>query len=75
MTYRDPPPPRTAALVLTTAGGDILGALSSLPVATPWWQDVAPVVDAFRERYAFEATILRLLEAERAAPPGGRVAG
>lgn len=73
MTYREPPPPRAAALVLTTAGGDILGALPSLPVATPWWQDAGPVVDAFRGRYGFEATILRLLEAERAAPPGGRV--
>lgn len=69
MTERDPPPTRTAALVLTTAGG----ALPALPVATPWWQDVGPVVDAFRERYGLEATILRLLEAERAAPPGGQV--
>jgi hypothetical protein len=73
MTERDPPPSRTAALVLTTAGGDVLGALSALPVATPWWQDVGPVVDAFRERYGVEVTILRLLEAERAAPPGGEV--
>jgi hypothetical protein len=73
MTDREPPPPRTAALVLTTTRGDILGALPGLPVATPWWQDVGPVVDAFRERYGFEATILRLLAAERAAPPGGRV--
>jgi hypothetical protein len=67
------PPPRTAALVLTTADGDVLGALPALPVATPWWQDVSPVIDAFRRAHGFEATILRLLEAERAAPPGGRV--
>lgn len=67
------PLPRTAALVLTTADGDVLGALPALPVATPWWQDVAPVVEAFRQAHGFEATILRLLEAERAAPPGGRV--
>jgi hypothetical protein len=73
MTEPDPVTPRTAALVLTTSGGDILGALPSLPVATPWWQDVAPVVDAFRGRYGFEATILRLLKAERDAPPGGKV--
>jgi len=72
MAERDPPL-RTAALVLTMAGGDVLGALPALRVATPWWQDVGPVVDAFRERYGFEATVLRLLEAERAAPPGGKV--
>ena len=73
MTEPNPPPPRVAALVLTTAEGDVLGALPGLPVATPWWQDMGPVVDAFRERYGFEAAILRLLEAERAAPPGGQV--
>ncbi|HEY2481253.1 MAG TPA: aminoglycoside phosphotransferase family protein [Caulobacteraceae bacterium] len=66
-------PPRTAALVLSTVDGSILGALPALPVATPWWQDVAPVVEAFRRRHGFEAVILRLLEAEYPAPPGGRV--
>ena len=73
MTDPDPPPSRTAALVLTTTDGDVLGSLPALPVATPWWQDIAPVVSAFRESHGFEAVILRLLEAERAAPPGGRV--
>lgn len=73
MTGRDSPPVRAATLVLTTATGEILGALPALPVATPWWQDIAPVVDAFRERHGFEATILRLLKADRPAPPGGVV--
>jgi hypothetical protein len=73
MREREPPPARTAALVLTSAAGEILGALPALPVATPWWQDVAPVVTTFRERYDFEATVLRLLDSERPAPPGGRV--
>jgi hypothetical protein len=67
------PPPRTAALVLTTREGSILGALPPLAVSTPWWQDVAPVVAAFREHHGLEATILRLLSAERPAPPGGEV--
>lgn len=67
------PLPRTAALVLTTADGEVIGHLPALPTATPWWQDVAPVVDAFRGAYGFEPVILRLLETERASPPGGRV--
>lgn len=67
------PPQRTAALVLSTVDGEVLGALPALPVATRWWQDVAPVVEAFRRRYGVEVVILRLLEAEHPAPPGGQV--
>ena len=50
-----------------------MGALPALPIATPWWQDVGPVVAAFRTRYRFTPVILRLLSAEHPAPPGGRV--
>jgi Ser/Thr protein kinase RdoA (MazF antagonist) len=67
------PPPRTAALVLATRDGTIVGRLAALPVTTPWWQDAAPVVEAFRARHGIEATILRLLSAELPAPPGGEV--
>jgi hypothetical protein len=42
-------------------------------VATPWWQDVEPVVVAARQRHHLDVTILRLLEAERPMPPGGIV--
>jgi hypothetical protein len=44
-----------------------------MPVATPWWQDIAPVVEAARTHRRIEVTVLRLLEAERDRPPGGEV--
>jgi Phosphotransferase enzyme family len=65
--------PRTAELVLVTPDGAIVGRLPAVPVSTPWWQDIEPVLRAVRERYGVEATILRLLEAELDCPPGGRV--
>jgi Ser/Thr protein kinase RdoA (MazF antagonist) len=65
------PPRRTARLVLIAPDGGTLGATAAFPVATPWWQDVAPVVAAARARLGFTPTILRLLRASRAAPPGG----
>ena len=66
-------PPRAARLVLVTADGAVVGALPAIPVATPWWQDIAPVVAAVRERWGIEATILRLISASLPAPPGGEV--
>lgn len=59
--------------MLVSGAGETLGALPPLTVATPWWQDIAPVAAAFRRRYRFEPVILRLLSAERGAPPGGLV--
>jgi len=67
------PPGRTAELVLVTPDGAVVGSLPAVPVATPWWQDVEPVVAAARECHGVDVTILRLLEAERDRPPGGRV--
>jgi Ser/Thr protein kinase RdoA (MazF antagonist) len=67
------PVPRTAELVLVTPDGAMVGRLPPVAVATPWWQDVEPVVRAARERYGIEVTILRLLHAEFDRPPGGRV--
>jgi Ser/Thr protein kinase RdoA (MazF antagonist) len=58
--------PRTARLVLVTPDGGVVGSLRPVSVATPWWQDVEPVVRAVRERDGIAVTILRLLE----APPG-----
>ncbi|HEY5070484.1 MAG TPA: aminoglycoside phosphotransferase family protein [Caulobacteraceae bacterium] len=66
-------PPRTARLVLVSPGGEVLGTLPPVPVASPWWQDIAPVVEAVRRHHGVEVTILRLLEGQRAAPPGGEV--
>jgi Ser/Thr protein kinase RdoA (MazF antagonist) len=65
--------PRTAALVLVTPDGAVVGSLPAVPVATPWWQEVEPVAAAIRERYGIDVTILRLLEAGLDRPHGGRV--
>jgi Ser/Thr protein kinase RdoA (MazF antagonist) len=64
---------RIVELVLVTPDGAVIGRLPPLPVATPWWQDIEPVVRAVRDRHGIEIIVLRLLEAERAEPPGGRV--
>ena len=66
-------PPRFARLVLVSPAGAILGSLPAMPVPTPWWPDVQPVVRSFRDRYGFTVTILRLLEVERPRPHGGVV--
>ena len=44
-----------------------------MPIATPWWQDIAPVVAAAWEQWGLDVTVLRLLEASLPAPPGGEV--
>jgi hypothetical protein len=67
------PPPRSARLILVTPAGAVLGSLPAIPVSTPWWPDVEPVVSAVRERYGLTVTVLRLLEAERPEPHGGMV--
>jgi hypothetical protein len=67
------PVPRSAGLVLVTPDGTLVGSLPAVPVATPWWQDVEPVVRAVRDRYGIDVTVLRLLEAEFDRPHGGRV--
>jgi Phosphotransferase enzyme family len=66
-------PPRTAALVLTTRDGRVLGRLPPIPVATPWWQDARPVVEAAREAFSLDTIILRLLAADLPRPQGGPV--
>jgi hypothetical protein len=67
------PPPRSAALVLVAPDGTVVGKLPSFPVATPWWQDIAPVVAGAREYHRLDVTVLRLLEADLPGPPGGCV--
>ena len=65
--------PRTAELVLVRPDGSPVGSLPAVPVATPWWQDVEPVVRAARDCYGVNVIVLRLLDAELDRPPGGRV--
>lgn len=64
---------RRAAIVLVLPDGSVVGRLPPLPVATPWWQETEPVVAAVRARHGIEITVLRLLQAELDAPPGGTV--
>ncbi len=60
-------------LVLVDAAGAVLGALPPLDVDLPWWQEVGDVVAAARERHGVDVQVLRLLAADRPAPPGGHV--
>lgn len=67
------PPQRFAKIVLVTPDGAIVGSLAPVPVSTPWWQDIGPVVAAVREHHGLDVAVLRLLEADRDGPPGGVV--
>jgi len=44
-----------------------------MPVATPWWQDVEPVVRAARDVHGIDVIVLRMLDTELDQPHGGRV--
>ena len=61
---RPVPTPRTAEVVLVTQDGAVVGSLPAVPVSTPWWQDIEPVVRAVREHFGIDIVVLRLLEAE-----------
>ena len=72
------PPPRIARLVLVTPDGSVVGSLPPMPIATPWWQDIAPVVAAAREQWRLDIlTVLRLLTVgtSRTARRRGDVSG
>ena len=56
-----------------TSDGDVLGQLPPFAAKTPWWQEVEPVVDAARDLFGLDVTVLRLLETELPAAPGGAV--
>ncbi|MFI1992856.1 phosphotransferase [Actinoplanes sp. NPDC020271] len=60
---------RLVTLVLVDPAGELLGALPPFTVDSPWWQETAEVVAAA----GAEVTVLRLLHADRPAPPGGHV--
>lgn len=60
-------------LVLVDPAGTVLGALPPYEVALPWWQEAADVVAGARTHHGVDVTVLRLLDADQPAPPGGRV--
>jgi hypothetical protein len=64
---------RTVTLVLLDAAGATLGALPPYEVSLPWWQEVSDVVAGARARYGVDVAVLRMLHADRPAPPGGAV--
>ena len=64
---------RVVELVLVTPTGDLVGSLPPFAVATPWWPETRPIVEAARERHGIDAVVLRMLWADQAAPPGGHV--
>ena len=60
-------------LVLVGAAGEVLGALPPFELELPWWQEASDVVAAARLHHGVEVSVLRLLGADRPAPPGGHV--
>ncbi|WP_433295232.1 phosphotransferase family protein [Actinoplanes sp. CA-030573] len=57
---------RTVELVLVSPEGELLGALPPVAASAPWWQEVGEVATP-------ACQVLRLLYADRPAPPGGHV--
>ncbi|WFF08760.1 aminoglycoside phosphotransferase family protein [Micromonospora sp. WMMD1076] len=64
---------RTVTLILLDAAGRPLGALPPFDVPQPWWQEVHSIVDTVQRRHGLEIAVLRLVDADRPAPPGGHV--
>jgi len=64
---------RTARLVLVTPEGSLIGCLPPIPVRTPYWQDISPVVEAARAHFGIDLIVLRLLETEILGSSGGEV--
>jgi hypothetical protein len=62
---------RVVTLVLVRSDGAVVGALPSFTVGTPWWPDVADVVETCSAIYGVRVTILRLLDAAAEDPRGG----
>ena len=67
------PRPRVATVVLVEPDRALIGRLPAVQVATPWWQDMAPLVEACRGRFGLRPTILRLLSTDGGGFPGGEV--
>ena len=65
--------PRVVELVLVTPTGDVVGSLPPFPVATPWWPDAWPIVEAAHELLGIDVVVLRILRADGVAPAGGSI--
>ncbi len=48
--------------VWVTCGGECLGVVGPLDVASPWWADVEPVVEHLRDRLGVPVVVLRLVD-------------
>lgn len=64
---------RTVTTVLVDAAGEVLGALPPLRLDQPHWPETADLVAAVRARDGLDIEVLRLLHADRPAPPGGHL--
>ena len=64
---------RTARLVLVTPEGSLIGGLPPIPVKTPYWQDISPVVEGAKAHFGIDLIVLRLLETEILGSSGGEV--
>jgi hypothetical protein len=73
MSPVEAPPTRSVTLVLVTPHGQVLGRLPPFDAATPWWQDVEPVVLGARLAFGLDVTVLRLLETAQPFAHGGAV--
>ena len=62
---------RLVTLVLMRSDGTVLGALPTFTATTPWWPDVAEVVETCRAIHGIDVTILRLLDVADFDPRGG----
>ncbi|MET0416839.1 MAG: hypothetical protein ABW022_12550, partial [Actinoplanes sp.] len=56
---------RIVTLVVLDEAGEPAGVLPPFEVSTPWWQEVS--------EFGRGVQVLRLLSADRPAPPGGAV--
>ena len=57
--------------MLCSPDGEVFGALPRFEVETPWWMEVAPVIEEARVRFGVDVTIVRLLETDERWPPHG----
>jgi hypothetical protein len=55
--------PRIVTLVLVDGRGSVIAALPPFGVPSPWWPEVAEVVDQARLAYGVDVVVLRLLDA------------
>ena len=64
---------RTVTLIVVDSSGAVLGALPPFDVSLPWWPEVTEPLEIARRKYGVTAQVLRLLDADRPAMPGGSV--